>query len=75
MAKKILNVATLGLSGLLLKPFGKDKKKAAPAPETGPAVMPIADDEAVMRARRRSIVQQRSRRGRDSTILHDTLGD
>lgn len=73
MAKKILNVATFGLAGAL---FGKKKKKTpAPAPEQKPAVMPLADDEAVRRAKRKSIILQRSRRGRDSTILTgDTLG-
>lgn len=76
MSKKILNVATFGLAGALLKPFGKDKKKpATPVAEPGPRVMPIADDAQVMRARRQSIIQQRGRRGRASTMLTgDTLG-
>lgn len=37
--------------------------------------MPIPDDEAARRARRRSIVAQRARRGRQSTILTDTSSD
>lgn len=70
MARKILN-ATFGLAGLLGKPFGDGKKKsaAAPAAEPGPRVMPIADDEAVRRARRASILRQRGRSGRSSTML------
>lgn len=42
-----------------------------------PKVMPTADDEAVKRAKRRSLAQQLQRRGRSSTILSggdDTLG-
>lgn len=49
-----------------------------PAPEPPkPAVMPTADDDAVRRAKQASIVKQRSRQGRQSTILTsdgDTLG-
>lgn len=69
MAKKILNVATFGLAGALLKPFGKDKKKAAPAPEPAPQVMPLADDARL--ARKRAIIAQQKRSGRSSTILSD----
>lgn len=69
MARKILDIATFGLAGAI---FGKKKKKAPePMPET-PSPMPMPDDNAVMRARRRGIIQQRSRRGRDSTILTGT---
>lgn len=63
MAKKILNIATLGL-------LGGSKKKAEPAP-VGPKVMPLADDEAIKRARKASIIQQMGRGGRSSTILSD----
>lgn len=69
MAKKILNIATLGL-------IGGSKKKEAPAPE-GPKVMPLADDEAVKRAKKASIIKQMNRGGRSSTILSndsDSLG-
>lgn len=39
-------------------------------------VMPLPDDEAARRARRRSIAGQMRRRGRASTILTDsTIGD
>lgn len=73
MAKKILNLATFGLAGQLIG--GKKKAAPAPTPEQRPAVMPLADDEAVRRAKRKSIIQQRARRGRESTILTgDTLG-
>ncbi|MBN2130368.1 MAG: hypothetical protein JW741_12770 [Sedimentisphaerales bacterium] len=74
MAKKILNTLTFGLSGAIIGD-GK-KKKATPAP-AAPRVMPIADDEAVLRARRASILRQRGRRGRSSTMLttdSDKLG-
>ena len=77
MAKKILNIATGGLAGALLKPFGKKKPAPTPAPEPGPQIMPLADDEAILRARRRSVAMQRARGGRSSTILSsdsDTLG-
>ena len=68
MAKKLLNVATFGLAGALLKPFGDGKKKeAAPAPAE--RVMPLPDDEAVQRARKASMLRQRGRSGRSSTIL------
>jgi len=67
MSRKILNVATFGLAGALL---GKKKKAADPAPVAQPA-MPIADDEAIMRARKRAVAQQIQRGGRSSTILTD----
>ena len=74
MARKILDIATFGLAGPI---FGGGKKReAAPAPSRAtPAVMPVPDDERVNAARKRSIVRQRARRGRDSTILTSgTLG-
>ena len=73
MAKKILKVATFGILGSNL--FGGKKK--APEPEKGPVVMPIADDEEVRRAKKRSIIEQMSRGGRSSTMLSsdsDSLG-
>ena len=51
MSKKILKVATLGLVGS--KVLGGKKK--APAPADGPKIMPLADDDKVMAARRASI--------------------
>ena len=65
--KKILNVATFGLAGKILGGGGK-KKEAAPAP-TPERVMPLADDEAIQRARKDSIIRQMGRSGRASTIL------
>lgn len=49
-----------------------------PAPEPAkPAVMPTVDDDAVRKAKAASVIKQRSRQGRQSTILTsdgDTLG-
>ena len=73
MAKKILKTALSPL-GSALGLFGGKKK---PKVEAGPIVMPIADDEAVMTARKRAIASQMKRGGRSSTILTDsgtTLG-
>lgn len=75
MAKKILNIATFGLAGALLG--GGKKKKPAEAPAPGPVVMPLADDDAVRRAKKASIIKQRGRSGRSSTMLttdSDSLG-
>lgn len=69
MSRKILNVATFGLAGSLLKPFSKKKK--TPATPVAEPTMPIADDEAIMRARKRAVAQQIQRGGRSSTILTD----
>lgn len=71
MAKKILNAATFGIGGGLIKSVfgGKKKAPAAVAPEQKPAVMPLADDEAVRRAKLRSVIRQRGRSGRASTDL------
>ena len=76
MAKKILKGVgklALGTVGMALGIGGK-KKKAAP--EAGPRVMPLADDEKVMAAKRADILRQRQRSGRASTILGggETLG-
>jgi hypothetical protein len=72
MADKILKAGAT-----LLSPIGSilglgDKKAApaaVPAPAAAPRVMPLADDEAVKRARKASIVRQQQRGGRASTIL------
>ena len=69
MSKKLLNIGTFGLAGALLKPFGSKKKKTAAAPDPTERVMPLPDDDAVKRARAASILQQRGRSGRSSTIL------
>lgn len=66
----------LGPVGLVAGLAGKalsGGKKSAAAPET-PNVMPTPDDEAVKRARRRSIVEQMNRDGRQSTILSEDSG-
>lgn len=75
---KIAKVATMGIVGNTIFDAikGGKKKKAAPA-EAGPKVMPLADDEAVKRARKISMLQQIGRGGRTSTMLSDdtdTLG-
>lgn len=75
MARKILNTLTFGLSGAIIGD-GK-KKKTTPVPEPAPAAMPVADDEAVRRARRSAIIRNMGRRGRSSTMLtpdSETLG-
>ena len=83
MAKKILR--TVGLvGGLVGSAIGNTvggliggKKKKAAEPQKGPVVMPMADDEAVRRAKRRSLIEQTSRGGRQGTMLSsdsDTLG-
>ena len=72
-----LPLALGGLAGLAAKKLLSPKKQEAPAPAApaGPTIMPLADDERVKEARRRSIIQQRARSGRDSTILTgDKLG-
>lgn len=71
MAKKIIKGA-LGAAGSLLGIKKKSKKPDEVAP-----VMPIADDEAVRRAKKRAIAKQMGRGGRRSTILtenEDSLG-
>ena len=77
MSKKIFKTVTKlaggvvgGILGKAL--FGGGKKKAA-TPET-PNVMPTPDDEAVKRARRRSVIEQMNRDGRQSTILSEDSG-
>jgi hypothetical protein len=62
MAKKILSAP--------LKLLGIGKKKAGV--EVAPPVMPVADDEAIRRAKRRSIAKQLGRGGRSSTLLTDS---
>ena len=77
MAQAVLP-ALFGIVGSKLVGGLFKKKPAAAAPtQAGAPVMPIADDEAVMRARKVSMIRQRSRGGRSSTILSqgsETLG-
>ncbi len=74
MAKKLLNVATFGLAGALLKPFGGKKKDKAVAAAPEERVMPLPDDEAIKRARMATIARSRGRSGRSSTILTGGAG-
>lgn len=48
-------------------------KTPKPAAPVAPAVMPTPDDEAVKRARKKSLAEQAARSGRQSTIL-DSYG-
>lgn len=69
--------AGLAAKGLVGTVAGKKSAPVPVAPEKGPVVMPLADDAAVMRARKRSVAAQLSRGGRTSTMLtsdSDTLG-
>ncbi len=66
------NLAAKGISSLL----GGKKKAAVPVADTGPKVMPLADDDAIKRAKTRSILSRRQS-GRKSTMLStdsDSLG-
>lgn len=50
----------------------------APSPSAAPAVkppVPMPDQRAIATARRRSLAEQMTRRGRASTILSDNGGD
>jgi hypothetical protein len=76
-AGKVLgSVSGLGLlANFAAGAVSKGKKAADPA-KVAPAdprqtVMPSADDDATQRAKRRSIIEQRRRSGRMSTILTD----
>lgn len=77
MSRKIFKTVTKLAGGVVGGILGKalfgGGKKSAAAPET-PNVMPTPDDEAVKRARRRSIVEQMNRDGRQSTILSEDSG-
>jgi hypothetical protein len=55
--------------------FSKPKIDLPPIPMPEPVpVMPTPDDEAVRKARGRSVAYQRSRQGRVSTIFTSDLG-
>ncbi len=70
--KSVANIATLGILGGSILNSGK---KSAPAePAKGPVVMPLADDEAISRAKRKAIAGQVQRGGRTSTILTSEPG-
>ena len=70
-------IAGAGIGGSIGNAVGKGPKSAVAPTQAGAPVMPIADDQAVMRARKVSMLKQRSRGGRSSTILSqgsETLG-
>jgi hypothetical protein len=75
-ALPLLGAGLLGVGGMAASSLLSPKEKPPVAAPAAPAVMPIADDESVRRARRRSLAMQLNRGGRDSTILSDgdTLG-
>jgi hypothetical protein len=76
MAKKILGAVTnpFGLVGSLLG--GKKKKAETPVMGTPEPVQPLVDDARAKVARKRSVIQQLNRGGRQSTLLSggDKLG-
>ena len=61
--------------GFVKKIFGGDEPSFTPPPVLPSPVMPTADDEAVKRARKKSLAAQYRRRGRSSTILSDAVTD
>lgn len=75
---KILKAGLSPLGALLgIDISGTKKSTPTPAATTGPKIMPLADSEAIQRAKRKSIAGQLGRGGRTSTILTDqseTLG-
>lgn len=76
MAAAILPLA-LGVGGSLLAGALMPKPQAPAATAQAPKVMPLADDQAVADAKRRSMMAQMQRGGRTSTMLSsdsDTLG-
>ncbi len=54
--------------------LGLGGSKAPAAPPPGPIVMPLADNEAIARAKRKAIAGQVQRGGRTSTILTSEPG-
>ena len=77
LAKKALKIAgkiatplsAIGIASDMFK--GKKKEAVAPAADPRQTVMPTADDEAIRKAKKRSIYDQMRRSGRMSTILTD----
>lgn len=63
MAKKILGAAISPFRALV------GGKKKTPVMETPEPVMPVVDDARAKVARKRSIIQQLNRGGRQSTLL------
>lgn len=63
------------ISSTIFGMFGGNKTPSPP-PIEKPPVMPLPDDEAAKKAKRRSIVEQQARSGRAATIFtnDDPLG-
>lgn len=66
--------SVVGALGSVAGSLMSGKGHSAPTIEK-PAVMPTPDDDAIKKARRRSISQQLARSGRESTILSPDQGD
>lgn len=67
-----------GVAKAVLKPFGlyQEPPPLIPAPEVkAPPVMPTPDDQAVKDAKRRSLAGRYARRGRQSTIMSDSVSE
>lgn len=67
IAKKGLNISTLGMSGKISKMFNPDIPQAPDAPDPAP----VADDEASLISNRRAMATRR-KGGRGSTILSES---
>ncbi len=63
------------LSGVAKGLTPKVAEVAAPPPVAAPIVMPTPDDEAVAKAKKKSLAAILARQGRASTILSDSSGD
>ncbi len=72
-AATLLGAATAGLAvkGLssAVSGGGSSAPAATPATTTGPTVMPLADSQAVLDAKRKATMAQIAREGRSSTML------
>jgi hypothetical protein len=75
MSKKVLNVATFGLAGSILKPFGSSRAPVDPA-----AALKLDDNQTLIGAtdanspRRRALAPQPQIPVGNTTILSDRLG-
>lgn len=77
MAQALALPFLLGAAGSVAGSIIGGKSAPAPAPAAGPKVMPLADDAAVAAAKKRSLMMQVQRGGRQSTMLSgdsETLG-
>ena len=86
--KKLLGGASKVVGGVLGALLGGQQKIPEPEPTppapvvpadvpepvvTPPPVMPLPDDDAIAKVRKRAMIAQRARRGRQSTILTDPV--